>query len=409
MAENQDVGNDSGQASGPLGQLRQAAGGNPITQKLYSAGEDYLKSKAENVVSSAAKKLGATTQRLNDVAEGGGKGGMAVKGAEQMAEGKSPGSAAASAVGGGIKDKVKGLFGKGGKGKSQSSGGKKIINIVEDIDVGVPLREAYDQWTQFQEFSSFSKGVTGADKGDDVTSTWKFKIFWSNRSMKATTTEQIPDERIAWTSEGAKGSIKGVVTFHALGEKLTKILLVIEYYPAGFFEKTGNIWRAQGRRARLDLKHYRRFIMMEGEASDGWRGEIRDGEVVQTHEDAIAEEEQDDDYDDDYEDHDEGAEEPQEDDDYEDLDSDEESDDPDRDDEPVSSADDEDYDEYDEDDEDEDEPEEDDDQDEYDQDDESEEDDEGDYEDDDEGEGLEDEEPEPAPAPRARRKRAASR
>jgi hypothetical protein len=109
--------------------------------------------------------------------------------------------------------------------------------------------------------------------------------------MKATVTEQIPDERIVWTTEGAKGTIKGVVTFTPLGENLTKILLIIEYYPSGFFEKTGNIWRAQGRRVRLDLKHYRRFIMMEGQATgEGWRGEIRDGEVVRTHEEAMEQE-----------------------------------------------------------------------------------------------------------------------
>ena len=76
-----------------------------------------------------------------------------------------------------------------------------------------------------------------------------------------------------------------------LTDNLTRVLLVIEYYPSGFFEKTGNIWRAQGRRARLDLKNFVRFITIKGEAEDGWRGEIRDGEVVRSHEDALAEEE----------------------------------------------------------------------------------------------------------------------
>lgn len=79
------------------------------------------------------------------------------------------------------------------------------------------------------------------------------------------------------------------------GENLTKILLVLEYYPSGLFEKTGNIWRAQGRRARLDLKHFRRFVSMAGEASgEGWRGEIRDGEVVRTHDEALDAESEDD-------------------------------------------------------------------------------------------------------------------
>jgi hypothetical protein len=66
----------------------------------------------------------------------------------------------------------------------------------------------------------------------------------------------------------------------------------MEYYPQGLFEKTGNIWRAQGRRTRLDLKHFRRFIMQRGEATGSWRGEIRDGEVVRGPEDEESEEQQ---------------------------------------------------------------------------------------------------------------------
>jgi uncharacterized membrane protein len=287
-----DTGIAQDDQDGPITKLRTLAAKNPLTEQLLNAGEQYVQAKAENVMSSAGQKLGSATRKLSDVAEGG----SLLTAGGKLAEGKSPARTAVEMGGRSIKDKIKdkiaGLFKRGDKGKG-SGGGKKVINILEDIDVGVPLREAYDQWTEYQKFSTFAKGVTGVDRADDVNSNWKFKIFWSNRSMKATTTEQIPDERIAWTTDGAKGTIKGVVTFHPLGENLTKILMVIEYYPSGLFEKTGNIWRAQGRRARLDLKHFRRFIMMEGEATgEGWRGEIRDGEVVRTHEDAMKEEEE---------------------------------------------------------------------------------------------------------------------
>lgn len=163
--------------------------------------------------------------------------------------------------------------------------------IIESVDVGVPVRTAYDQWTQFQSFSTFAKGVKSANQADDTHSDWQLKVFWSSRSWKAHTIEQVPDERITWTSEGAKGTTKGAVSFHSLADNLTRVLLVLEYYPKGLFEKTGNIWRAQGRRARLDLKNFARFITLRGEAEDGWRGEIRDGEVVVSHEDALAEEE----------------------------------------------------------------------------------------------------------------------
>ncbi|MGW0632968.1 SRPBCC family protein, partial [Streptomyces sp. NPDC002758] len=93
-------------------------------------------------------------------------------------------------------------------------------------------------------------------------------------------------------SEGAKGTTRGCVSFHELAPSLTRIVLVVEYYPSGLFEKTGNIWRAQGRRLRLDFKHFQRYVTLTDEEADGWRGEIRDGEVVRTHEEAIEEEQQ---------------------------------------------------------------------------------------------------------------------
>jgi hypothetical protein len=122
-----------------------------------------------------------------------------------------------------------------------------------------------------------------------------------------------------------------VVTFHPLGENLTKVLLVLQYYPGGLFEKTGNVWRAQGRRARLDLKLYRRFVMMTDEEVEGWRGEIRDSEVTREHDEVVAEEEGDDDQDED-EDSPDGMQDEYDDDDEED-DEDEEPEDADEDDE----------------------------------------------------------------------------
>jgi uncharacterized membrane protein len=190
---------------------------------------------------------------------------------------------------GGIGEGIKGLF---SRKKSGGSGNKKFMNIIEDITVGVPVNVAYDQWTQFQEFASFMKGVESVDQTDELNSNWRVKVAKSRRNFKATVTEQIPDRKIAWTTEGAKGTVKGVVTFHPLADDLTQILLVMEYYPQGLFEKTGNIWRAQGRRTRLDLKHFRRFIMQRGEATGSWRGEIRDGEVVRGPEDEESEEQQ---------------------------------------------------------------------------------------------------------------------
>ncbi|MEU6543125.1 SRPBCC family protein [Streptomyces sp. NPDC046859] len=265
--------------------------------RLKSEVQDYLAAQAQRLLVGTGRKLGEATGKLNDIAEGNSPGfaKLALDGGKKLAEGKGPVRSALEVGAGHAKDKVVGAFknlgGKGGKGGKGKKAGNKPTVILEHVDVGVPLRTAYDQWTQYQDFSTFAKGVKSANRADDTTSDWQGKIWWSSRSWKAQTTEQVPDQKISWTSEGAKGTTKGVVTFHHLDENLTRVLLVIEYYPSGFFEKTANIWRAQGRRVRLDLKNYVRFITFKGEAEDGWRGEIRDGEVVRSHEEAVEEEE----------------------------------------------------------------------------------------------------------------------
>ncbi|WP_055700513.1 MULTISPECIES: SRPBCC family protein [Streptomyces] len=277
-------------AESPLGNITRS----PAAGRLKEEAQAYLMAQAERALVGVGHRLGDATVKLNDIADGKspGFGKLALNAGRKVAEGKGPVRSALELGGSHLKDKVKDAFkGIGGKRKKGGAGQKPTV-ILEYVDVGVPIRDAYDQWTQYQEFSTFARGVKGATVASDTDSDWKLKVFWSNRSWKAHTTEQVPDQRITWTSEGGKGTTKGVVTFHPLAENLTRVLLIIEYYPKGLFEKTGNIWRAQGRRARLDLKHFARHISLRGEASDGWRGEIRDGEVVRTHEEAVAEEEE---------------------------------------------------------------------------------------------------------------------
>ncbi|MFF0291563.1 SRPBCC family protein [Streptomyces sp. NPDC005262] len=274
---------------------------------LRDALSDFVQAQVERLAEKAGDKLTDVTGQLIDVAD---NGGSLLKVGSRVLGGESPVKAFLSEKAKGLKDsvvdKVKGAFG-GGKGRSS---GNKSMNIIEVLDVGVPLRTAYDYWTQYEKFSSFTKGVRSVSMSDETSSDWKVKVGPSSRSFNATVQEQIPDDRIVWTSEGAKGTTEGAVSFHELAPTLTRIVLVLEYYPSGFFEKTGNIWRAQGRRVRLDFKHFQRYVTLTDEEPDGWRGEIRDGEVVMSHEEALEEEEavqdEDSENDDEYEDAEEG-------------------------------------------------------------------------------------------------------
>jgi hypothetical protein len=122
---------------------------------------------------------------------------------------------------------------------------------------------------------------------EDEKLTVKAQVFWSHRTWRSTIIDQVPDKMIVWRSEGDKGHVDGTVTFHDLTPDLTRIVVVLEYHPQGLFERTGNIWRAQGRRARLELKHFQRHVMtqtiLHPDEVEGWRGEIHDGEVVREH------------------------------------------------------------------------------------------------------------------------------
>lgn len=276
-------------------------GTNPLQDlpwgRLTKAGQDLLSAAAERAAGAVGDQAKGLIGRLTGyAADGGGDSGLmaAVTGGKKLTEGAGPVKAMLSAGKDVAKKKVGEVLGVGG---SAGSGSAKVVNIVEQCDVGLPLRVVYDQWTCFEDYPSFTRKVESVEQESDEKINWRAQIFLSHRSWESTIQEQVPDTRIVWHSTGAKGSVDGTVTFHEITPTMTRILLVLEYHPQGFFEKTANLWRAQGRRVRSDFKHIKRHMMtrtiLEQDEVEGWRGEIRDREVVRTHEDAVEQEQAD--------------------------------------------------------------------------------------------------------------------
>ncbi|WP_040841167.1 SRPBCC family protein [Nocardia brevicatena] len=283
---------------------RQKTQASTPTEVLQQSVQNLAGTLADRAVSGLSGKVSQAAGRLNQYAEGSGGGNLlaALTGVEKLAGGASPMQAVMSAGKAKLGRTVKDTFESakealtGGKGKGKGTKKLKLTNIVEHIDVGVPIDLAYDQWTQFAEFPKFMKKVEQVEQVSDEKLTWTGKVFWSRRMWESTILEQVPFERIVWRSKGAKGYIDGAVTFHELTPNLTRILVVLEYHPHGLFEKTANLWRAAGRRCRLELKFFERYVMSEAVLHPddivGWHGEIRDSKVVKDDETARREEQE---------------------------------------------------------------------------------------------------------------------
>jgi uncharacterized membrane protein len=143
----------------------------------------------------------------------------------------------------------------------------------QSIDVSVPVRTAYNQWTQFEEFPRYMEGVHEVQQLDDTHLLWVADIGGQRREWKSEITEQRPDERIAWRSmEGVTHA--GVVTFHRLGDSETRVMLQMEYEPEGALEKAGDAAGIVGSRIKGDLERFKEFIESRGRETGAWRGEV---------------------------------------------------------------------------------------------------------------------------------------
>jgi uncharacterized membrane protein len=148
-----------------------------------------------------------------------------------------------------------------------------MSEIMESIDVNVPVRTAYDQWTQFESFPRFMEAVKEVRQLDDTTLEWVADVAGKEKRWKAKITEQKPDERVAWTSvDGARNA--GVVTFHRLGEGVTRVTLQLDVDPEGPIENVGDALGVVKRQVQGDLKRFKEFIESRGQETGAWRGEV---------------------------------------------------------------------------------------------------------------------------------------
>jgi hypothetical protein len=220
---------------------------------------------ATKAVSNAGEKVGSNVKETvsKKVDEAGGAGGIA----KQAAGGLLPG-------GGGDDG--------GGKGGMPGVGKGRRMPIQQAVDVAVPIETAYNQFTQFEDWPEFMHRVTRVTQDDECSINFATKIWGKTKEFKAEIQTQRPDERIKWrVSQGITHA--GVVSFHELAPKLTRIEVSLDVDPGSLLEKAARGMRHIKRAVRADLARYKAFIEMQEHETGAWRGVIEDGEVVEPH------------------------------------------------------------------------------------------------------------------------------
>jgi uncharacterized membrane protein len=174
--------------------------------------------------------------------------------------------------------------GGGGKGKSQGVPGVgkgRRMPIQQDIDIGAPLSTVYNQWTQFEKWPEFMHRLQQVAQEDETHVTFKTKIWGVSKEFKAEILEQRPDNRIKWrVTEGVTHT--GVVTFHELSPRLTRVELNLDLQPGSLIEKAARGMRHVKRAVRADMARFKAYVLMQQEETGAWRGAIEDGDVEKT-------------------------------------------------------------------------------------------------------------------------------
>ena len=149
-----------------------------------------------------------------------------------------------------------------------------MVQIIETIDVDVPVRTAYNQWTQFESFPKFLDEVLSITQLDDTHTHWTVSVAGVQREFDAEITEQHPDERVAWRSTGGETDHAGVVTFHTLSDSASRVTVQLDWEPEGLLEKVGSLVGVGSHAVKKDLQNFKEFIESHGAETGAWRGDV---------------------------------------------------------------------------------------------------------------------------------------
>lgn len=152
-----------------------------------------------------------------------------------------------------------------------------MAQIQQSVDVDVPVSVAYNQWTQFESFPHFMTGVESIKQVSDTRNHWVTNIAGVAREFDTEITEQHPEERVAWRSVVGDTKHAGVVTFHRLDDRSTRVMIQMDWQPSSLVEKVASAVNVDDRQVKRDAERFKDFIESRGGETGGWRGDVEAG------------------------------------------------------------------------------------------------------------------------------------
>ena len=152
--------------------------------------------------------------------------------------------------------------------------------IEDTIEVQVPVQQAYNQWTQFEDFPKFMNGIQSVQQLDDTHVQWVAEIRGESRQWTTEITEQQPDEKVAWKTIEGEVKNDGVVTFEPMGDAQTRVNVQMDVEGDSTAENVaGDLLGIVKRQVHGDLERFKQLIESRDEETGAWRGEVREGEA----------------------------------------------------------------------------------------------------------------------------------
>jgi uncharacterized membrane protein len=155
-----------------------------------------------------------------------------------------------------------------------------MAKIQDSIEVQVPVQQAYNQWTQFEDFPKFMEGIQSVQQLDDTHVHWVAEIRGETREWTTEITEQQPDERVAWKTINGEVKNDGVVSFEQIARDQTRVNVQMDVEGESTAENVaGDLLGVVKSQVRGDLERFKQLIENRDVATGAYRGKVQDGEA----------------------------------------------------------------------------------------------------------------------------------